>query len=397
MAVRSRARGRGGSTRPPEIVLDRLAGIRGRHAGSDAERRAAHLLAGELRATGRPATVQTVWVRSEWRLALAMAAALGLAGSIVAITRPVAGLVLALLGLAALAGDLGRRPVLRLITPTRATQNVVAPAPAPDSGRVRLILTAATDVPRGGPLRRMDAWLDGRFAVLLTASVAVVTAVVGLRVDDLDGRWLDAVQAVPTVALLALAAVLLESNRAAALAGTNAGSGPALVLALAARLDARPPENLDVDVVLAGAQDSAGALGLAEHVRARGSELGGEDVAVLHVEPCGSGAPCWWTMDGLLLPMSLHAQMLGVAERAAEAEGHLGANPYRGRGGTGAVAARRAHWPAIAIGAFTSGDPCTQPAEPAALRGSLEFASAFVRQLDRELGSRPAGGVSSGT
>lgn len=371
----------------PFAVLGRLAAIRGRAAGSDAERRAARMLADELRATGRTATVETVWVRSRWTLALALATVLAVAGSMISITQPEIGLGVALAALVAALLDLGGRlPAFRRLTGARATQNVVSPAP--DRRQVTLMITAAVDSPRGGTCRSVDVWLGGRGTVVLLVALVGVVATAVLRVDGNDAQWVAGVQIVPTILLLLATAALVETARVPPLEGSNAASGPAAVLALASRLDARPPRNLAMEVVLAGAGDSGGALGLAAHIARRRKELGSEEVAVLHVEPCASGAPCWWIGDGLIARLHLHPQLVSAAERAAEAEAHLEALRYRGRGATGALAARRVRWPAIAVGAATPADPARQDADPAALRATVDFAAALVATLDGDLEAR---------
>lgn len=358
--------------------------MRGRATGSDAERRAARMLADQLRAGGRSAEVRTLWLRSRWHLALALGCVLAVAGSLVSVSQPEIGLGIALAALALMVLDLGGQvPGLRLLTPARATQNVVSPAPGP--ARVTLVVTAATDVPRGGGFRRVDAWLGGRAPLVLLAAVLAVVVTVGLQADGTEGQRIAVVQLVPTIVLLVAAALLLESSRAKALEGTNAASAPAAVLALVARLDARPPRHVAVEVVLTGAGDSGGALGLAAYIRQRRAELGQEEVALLHLEPCAAGPPCWWLGDGLLTRLRLHPQLDAGARAVAEAEGHLGALPYRGRGATGALAARRARWPAIAIGSAVTGDPAREPADPDALRASVDFAAAIVAALDRDL------------
>jgi len=135
-------------------------------AGTDAERRAARALADGLRARGREARVSTVWVRTAWWLPLAAAAALGVAGSVLSIAEPVAGLVLAGLALVAVLVELSPRPVLRRLTIARATQNVVSPpTERPGERPVTLVLTAATDLRRRGWAARVPGgvprWLVG--------------------------------------------------------------------------------------------------------------------------------------------------------------------------------------------------------------------------------------------
>src|SRR5438067_771420 len=111
----------------PLALVEELAAIPGRAAGSDAERRAARLVARTLRATGRGVRTDTFWIRPAWGLVHALVAAVGVAASLVSVSHPVVGAALAGGALLAALADLtGLAPLLRLLTPQRATQNVVA-------------------------------------------------------------------------------------------------------------------------------------------------------------------------------------------------------------------------------------------------------------------------------
>ncbi len=77
--------------RAPETVSE-LTKFTGRGAGSDAERRAARWLAGQLQDNGRRARIEPFWCRPNWALAHAWHVGLGLAASLVAVgSAPVGG------------------------------------------------------------------------------------------------------------------------------------------------------------------------------------------------------------------------------------------------------------------------------------------------------------------
>src|SRR5919199_1280136 len=76
-----------------EALTGRLVAMAGRGAGTDAERRAALALAGELEERGHPAWVETLWLRPAWATALALGALLGAAASLVSVAVPLAGVV----------------------------------------------------------------------------------------------------------------------------------------------------------------------------------------------------------------------------------------------------------------------------------------------------------------
>src|SRR4051812_39918585 len=126
---------------PRGDLVDRLAAIDGRGACTDAERRACVLLRGELRARGLPARVETFWVRPQWPLAWALHAVLGVAGSLLSVAVPAAGLGLLVATLVSYALDVtGRAHLLRAVFPRRATQVVVS---APPPTRAVTLMIAA--------------------------------------------------------------------------------------------------------------------------------------------------------------------------------------------------------------------------------------------------------------
>ncbi len=103
-----------------------LTGFAGRGGGTDAERRAARWLAGEIAGTRRrTAQVDTFWSRPDWALAHAWHVALALAGSLVSIGSPTIGGALVLAALACMAARrvdrrlAGAAPVPRARQPER--------------------------------------------------------------------------------------------------------------------------------------------------------------------------------------------------------------------------------------------------------------------------------------
>src|SRR5437588_9346926 len=108
-------------------TVTELASFDRRGAGTDAERRAARWLAGELTKSGRTVEVETFWCRPNWALAQAWHVSLALAGSLVSTSSPRVGIALLGVALLSIVADavIGRSPGRRL-TPERASQNVVA-------------------------------------------------------------------------------------------------------------------------------------------------------------------------------------------------------------------------------------------------------------------------------
>ncbi len=109
--------------------------------------------------------IETFWCQPNWALAAAWHVALGLAGSLVAVSSPQVGGALVLAAMVCVIADgLFARSPGRCLTPEHASQNVIARAPEPPSGpaAVTLVLTGRLDAGRAGlvhrpPLRRLGA------------------------------------------------------------------------------------------------------------------------------------------------------------------------------------------------------------------------------------------------
>ena len=370
----------------------------GRRGGSDAERRAALWLSERLRGQGRAATIETFWCRPDWALTHAWHAVLGLAASVLIVSDPRIGGVLALVTVVSIALDATTgRSLGRRLTPERASQNVVTLDTEAEPDDIRLIVTANYDAGRAGlvygpwprslaaSLRRAAAagrltpgwlgWLD----VTLLWLVAVAVA----RNSGTSGLVIDLVQVVPSIGLLGAAVALLELSLSATTPGAcdNAG-GVAVALATLAAHDARrgtdPGAGLAVDLVLQGASDGD-PIGLRRHLRGR--HVTAAPPLVLGVAACGAGSPTWWRSDGPLWPLRYDRRLRELAGHAAGSTGGR-----RGRGATPALAARAAGLAAIAIGCLDERGLTPRshrPADtPAALDpGSLDTATELALDL----------------
>jgi hypothetical protein len=359
-----------------------------RKACSDGERRAAKLLAVELRRLERRPRTEPHWIRPQWPAVWLLHAILGVAGSVAAVEAPAVGLgVLAATAVSALLELAGPVPGVSVLWPRRATQNVMSDGPG--SGQIRLLVTAAYDAPRarggfGAPLARLDRALRratrGRWPsplALLVLALIALAGCAGARLGDVEGTWLGAVQLIPSVVCITAVAVLADLSLAPATTAAHpASSAPAAALAIVERLDRRPPRRLEVDVLLAGAGD-ARAGGMRGFVADRRRRLRPESLAVLHVEPCGNGEPQALRRDGPLLALRLHPQLVGAAQEA-------GFELVDGRGTSGAYIARRAGWPAVAIGRSGGADAI----DDAAFEDTIERAIALVRRLDATIAGR---------
>jgi hypothetical protein len=394
-----------------------LAGFEGRGAGTDAERRAGRWLCAELEAGGRGARLEPFWCRPNWALAQLWHVLLGLAGSLVCVSAPGVGAALLLVALLSVISDgaIGRSPG-RLLTPERASQNVVSEAPRSER-RVRLLITANYDAGRVGfgyraGLRRLAIRVNNAaFGIApgwvgwLAIALAWLLVVAILRLGGSKGSGISALQLPPTVALVLALAILIELAMSGfGPAANDNGSGVAAAIGLVRALDAGPPRNAAVELVLTGAGDGGG-LGLRKHLRSRRQTLRATNAVVIGVAASGGGRPRWWISDGALLPQRYFDRLLTMSATVAKAEPYLRARPHRGRGCTPAAAARAARLPAIAIGCLDDGGiaPRTHAADDTAdlvtresLDATVQFGLLLVDAIDAYLGKAAAAAHAGG-
>lgn len=396
--------------RDPLQTIAVLTGIPARRACSDAERRAARQLGSLLRAAGRESEIETAWVRPRWEVALLLATLAGIAGSLLSTSEPEVAVGICAAALVAAALELAGLPAAGLLAPRRATQNVVSPAKG-EAGRVTLVVAAAYDAPRSGIVYRRSVQRVQAGLVRVTRGAApsgpgwlvlalvMLTALAGARVAGAEGAAIGAAQLIPTIGLVLAVALLMDIALSAPTAGANdPASGAGLALALTAALDAAPPAGLSVELVLAGAGSGRHA-GMRHYVRERRRSQSPADVVVLWLGPCGAGDPTWTTGEGDVLRLRYHPRLAALCARAAAEEPHLRAVPHHGRGRSGAYAARRAGWPAIAVecrdaaGAVPRAgqhDDTAAAIDPAALDRALGLCLALVDLLDEEFGTKLA-------
>jgi hypothetical protein len=386
-----------------------LADFRDRGPGTDAERRAATWLCDRLTAHGRDVRVEPFWCRPNWALATAWHVALALAGSLVSVSSPRVGGALLLVALLSVLLDAstGRSPG-RLLTPERASQNVISEASA-DDRRVRLLITANYDAGRAGLAyrarpRRLAARLSGATGRLgpgwigwLTIALVWLLAVALARLEGSGGTAIGVLQLLPTVALVLTLALALElaGARYGPAAGDN-GTGAAAAIALAAALDAGPPGHAAVELVLTGASDGSG-IGLRRHLRRRRRTLNAGNTVVLGIAACGAGEPRWWVSDGPLVPLGYFERLRALCRQIAADEPHLGAKPHRGRGVAPALPARAARLPAIVLGCVDDhglvprshqGSDEAAQIDEAALDATVQFGLLLVDAIDAYLAER---------
>ena len=347
-------------------LVEGLCAFAGRGACTDAERRAALWLHDELRARGLEPYVETRWVRPQRWAVLAMGGLLCVAGSLLAVPAPVAGLVVAGVGALSLAVEaLGWIGPVRLLFPRRATQDVLTAVP--DVG-VPLVIAAAYDAPRRGLVlnERWRALLRRAPRGSLAVCGVLVAAAAAARVAGVDGTWLGAVQLVPTVVLLVALAAAADIALSAWAPGANDNaSGVAVALAVFEELQREPPRALAPALLLVGAGHAVRRV------------MG---VVALEIGPCGAGRP---------VLRARHPQARAAADRAAEALGAtIGGDPPAATGVRIACVDERG----IVPRAHQEDDTVV---DEAAMEAALDVALGVVDALDAEL-SRSAGRTSAG-
>ncbi len=225
------------------------------------------MLAGRLRRTGRRAEIEPTLVRPQYAIVHLIHAALAIAGSVLATVEPAAGFALVLAVAASTYLDLNTRLYLvRSLLFRRASQNVVSPGSRPEAP-VRLILSAHYDAARTGwVFSQADA--PGRALRRAPRSRAPSGSSSGEAWrrccrssasgwPGIDATWLGALQSVPTILLIVAAFLLIDIALSDTVPGAyDNASGVAAVLSAAEQLEADPPANLDVWVVLPGSEES---------------------------------------------------------------------------------------------------------------------------------------------
>jgi hypothetical protein len=348
----------------PAALAARIESLGERPAGSNAERNAALMCAGELWNAGRRPRTETIWFRRQRALPRALYAVLGVAASVVAVDDPQVGLGLALGALVALLVESAGVPIVSLLQVRRATQNVVAPSRHDRGERVLLVLTASVD---GRRRALMTRWMEHPALArvpgppgLLAVGLALIALCAGLRIAGAEGTPVGALQLVPSILVLLLMAGFVDEAFAPV---EQQAPGAAAAISLAAAIDARPPRGVVVELLIAGAGE-AGAAGIRAYVRERRKQLSPEAVVVVHLGSAG-GPLRYVVADGELLPYRLHPRLIELAKSLPDAR------PARGHSRSGARVARGARWPAIAL----EGE--ARPLATAALR--------LIAAIDREL------------
>jgi hypothetical protein len=394
-------------------VIRKLCSFEGRRAGTDAERRAANWLAERLREGGRRAQVEATYVHPQYGLVHALHCALGFAGSLVAIVQPAVGFGLVLLAAVSMYLDLnGRFYLLRRLFFRRASQNVVARGKRPKAP-ARLFICAHYDSARTGALfqpkrvaraSRLAARLPFPIAPfrILFWSLAVLLPILGARMAGIDSNLISLLQLFPTLILLVGVFMLGDIELSEVVPGANDNaSGVATALALAEELDSDQPENLDVWVVLTGAEECQ-TEGMRSFIRSHRKSLDGEATYFIVIDAVGAGGVRYDVGEGLAVTYDMDRRLVQLCEAiaAADREGddRFAAQPLRSGFATDALPARLAKFRAIAITCLNDGsilpahyrrpEDVPKRIDQRALNRAHDFTLELIRALDRDVGRR---------
>jgi hypothetical protein len=386
-------------------TIAELCAFPGRLAGTDAERRAADYLAGRLRGLGRRVDVEPTYVHPQAPLVWAAHCAVALAGSLLSVGEPAVGFALVLAAATSLYLDLNTRfYLLRRLFFRRASQNVVSPGPNP-TAPARLLLVAHYDAARTGTIhqpkqvaraQRLAALLPFPPTRLLFWSIAILLPLLGARMADLDSNAVSILQLPPTLILLVAIFLLVDVQLSAIVPGANDNaSGVATTLALAERLRDQPPRNLDVWVVLTGAEE-CGSEGMRSFLRPRRKRFKPPGTFVLVIDAVGAGDVRWVESEGLTVSFPMDRRLCELCAATADADEAYRAAPLRHGFASDALAARVAGLRATMItarepGAILPANHHTRAdlpgtIDPAALARAESFALDLIGALDREVG-----------
>jgi hypothetical protein len=394
-------------------LIEELCSFEGRWPGTDAERRAANRLAERLRKMGRKVTIEPTYVHPEYALVMAAHVLLAIAGSLLALVSAPAGFIVVLVAATSLYLDQNTRLYLiRRLFFRRASQNVVSPGARP-SAPARLVLSAHYDAAKTGLVfgprsTRAAKGLPesarqevGPIPLVFWAGIVPLLAISGARLGGLDSQGLAIVQLFPTALLLVTLGLLIDIALSGVVPGAyDNASGVAAVLSAATQLADDPPKNLDLWVVLPGAEE-CNCEGMARWFAAHRKELDRDSTFFVNVDSVSYGDVHYLASEGAIISYELDRRLFELCDAIATADREDGdryrARPIRIPFHTDALPARTRGFRAISlIGAedgvgppyyHTHADTPDKLDEDAMTR-AVDFTVELVRQVDRDVGRR---------
>lgn len=313
-----------------------------RLTGTETERRAQELLAGELESLG---------FRTEWRAfrfsqsiyaALMVHFGLAVLGTVLARwSLAAAALVHTFVVLSYTLESTRRGLLLRSLFPQIHSQNLLATLPARASRRLRLVLLAHVDAAYTGILfspalikvatkqpPRGLGWFKKQLGLALAAlCVAIVLEALGALGVLSAPWWLLAALTVPAFLTFVVNVDVVARDQVVPGAADNL-SGCTGAAELAHRLVGTLPDDVELVVVYTGAEEAGtgGALRLAQQI-VRSGEWSPADTVVLGLDTLSNGALCYLE-EGELWPIAVPADLeAAIMATNAEVQGG-GAHKY---------------------------------------------------------------------
>jgi hypothetical protein len=386
--------------------IEALVEFDGRWPGTDAERRASRHLAARLEELGREVEVEPTSVYPNYAIAHVIHALLGIVGSVLAVSAPLAGAALVLVATISAFGDLtGSFLLVRRLTGRRASQNVLS---REDGGKPgTLVLVAHYDAARTGAvfgrralerratLGKLIRRPIGAFEPFFW-SLIVVLVCAFLRLLGMDMLPLTVVQFLATVVLIVSVPLLADIALSGVVPGaTDNASGVATVLRLAERYGGEL-DCFDVWVLFTGAEEGL-LVGMREWLKRHTSELSPARTVFLNLDMVGHGTVRFASKEGLVLAYRYHPTLVELCEQVAEEdeEGHYGARSYISRLQTDAYLARARGFASIRISCLNAMDyephyhqPSDTPenVDPDALERGYGFCSELIELIDARIG-----------
>src|SRR4051794_5409163 len=338
--------------------IEALTAIAPRRAGSEAERRAARHIEKRLEEQGREVWMEPTRVRPNWPITHLLQVTLGIIGSVLSVYHPLTGLALAAAATVSALGEFtGAFALARLLTPARASQNVVSDQDTDKPGLI--VLVAHYDAPREGMLagpRLARIWPRAIFWSLVIITLCAIGRVLGF-----DAIWFTVIQFVPTVILIASFPAFTDS----AIADTSEGRADnAAGAAIALELANKRLEHFDLMLVFTGASAEYG-LGMRPWLKQHRKELDAEASAVICLDNFMSDDPLYAEKEGPVFTSRLHPTLDDLASESATA--------FVSRELSDAYLSRSAGLPTLRV-----------------CGGGVEFVSELLERIDAEIGPRLA-------
>jgi Peptidase family M28 len=391
-------------------VVRELCSFEGRGPGTDAERRAANMLAGRLRRIGRRAHIEPFFSHPQYAIVHLVHATIGVAGSLIALVEPAVGFTLVFLAAISTYLDLNTRFYLvRSLLFRRVSQNVVSPGDRSDAP-ARLVLMAHYDTARTGyifskasnRIRRLPERIRlglGSFRIFFWAGLAPLLPILGARMAGLDPSWLSMLQAIPTIILIVAGFLLIDISLSDIVPGAyDNASGVAAALSAAEQLTTDPPANLDVWVVLAGSEESL-CEGSRAFVRSHRQELDRQTARFLNIDSVSYGGVAYEISQGAVISLNHDPQLIELCEALSSA-GAAEAKPIRHPLLDDALPPRVRRMRSITIRTTDAEgnlapwhhthDDVPERVDSEALTRATDFVVALARLLDREAGRTEA-------